>query len=184
VFPGEGGPWDEATPPNPSLLYGRSKRQGEEAVLGEDPGAAVVRVALVLGRGHGPRATASESVLWALGARGRVRLFTDQYRTPIDPESVAAALERLLSGAQSGIFHLGGPERLSRYEIGRRSARLAGLDASLIEAVLATDRSSFAQRPRDVSLDSGRAARELGWAPRPLDAAILESRSGPDESAR
>ena len=82
----------EEDAPGPLSVYGRTKLAGEEAVLAADPGAAVARVALVLGRGHGPRGTSSESVAWALRAGRTVRLFTDEYRTPVDPGSVADAV--------------------------------------------------------------------------------------------
>jgi dTDP-4-dehydrorhamnose reductase len=174
---GEGrSPWDEAAPTRPLLAYGLSKRAGEMALLAEHPAGAVVRVALVHGRGHGPRATASESVAWGLREGRPLRLYTDQYRTPVDPESVADALERLLAGSGSGVYHLGGRERISRYELGLRTARLLGLDPSRIEPVRFADQVGAAPRPADVSLDSSRAMRDLGWAPRPLDVGILEGR--------
>ena len=81
------------------------------------PKAAVARVALVHGRGHGPRATSSESVLRALAAGQKATLYTDEYRTPVDPESVADAVARILERKGAGLFHLGGPERLSRFEL-------------------------------------------------------------------
>ena len=84
-------------------------------------------MALVLGRGHGPRATSTESILRALRAARPTTLYTDEYRTPVDPESLAEALARLLAGTGAGLYHLGGPERLSRYELGRRVARAFGL---------------------------------------------------------
>jgi dTDP-4-dehydrorhamnose reductase len=183
VFPGDRAGWAETDPPAPLLVYGRSKLGGEAAALSEHPGSAVLRVALVCGRGHGPRATASESIAWALRAGRTVRLYTDQYRTPIDPESIASAVARLLPGSERGVFHLGGPERVSRYELGVRTARLLGLDPAGIKATLFADAAGAAPRPADVSLDSGRAQRELGWRPRGLDAAILDGRRSPDDEA-
>src|SRR6185295_13495993 len=61
VLPGDRARSDEGAPPGPLLHYARTKLEGENAVLGEHPAAAVVRVALVVGRGHGARGTASES---------------------------------------------------------------------------------------------------------------------------
>ena len=64
-------------------------------------------------------------------AQGRpLRLFTDQYRTPGRPR-VGGARDRVrcCGGTLRGLFHLGGPERLSRYELGLRVAALLGLDA-------------------------------------------------------
>lgn len=180
VFPGDRAPWSEADAPRALLAYARTKLGGEVAAVAEHPGAAVLRIALVYGRGHGPRGTATESIAWALRAGRRLRLYTDQYRTPIDAESVASAIARLLPTSHGGVFHVGGPERVSRYDLGLRTARLLGLDASLIEPVLFADAVGAAPRPADVSLDSGRALRELGWQPRPLDVAIVEGRPSPE----
>jgi dTDP-4-dehydrorhamnose reductase len=182
VFPGDRPHWREDDRPAPLLAYGRTKLAGEEATLAECPSAVVARVTLVVGRGFGLRATASESIAWSLRRGQRVRLFTDQFRTPVDAESLSDALGRLLEGGAAGRFHLGGGERLSRHALGLRTARRLGLDEGLIDAVEAADHPSGAPRPADVSLDSSRASRELGWRPRPLDDAILESRATPPAS--
>src|SRR5262245_48300440 len=169
----------EDDPARPLMTYGRTKLLGEQAVLALAPGAAVVRVSLIHGRGHGPRPTASEAIAWALRAGRRVRLFTDQFRTPVDPESVAAAIDALLAGTAAGRFHLGGPERLSRHDLGRRTARLLGLPEELIDAAVQADLPLAAARPAEASLDSSRARRELGFDPRPIDDGLLESRDQP-----
>jgi dTDP-4-dehydrorhamnose reductase len=177
VFGGDRAFVREDDPPGPLGVYGRSKLAGEQAVLSACPGAAVARVALVLGRGHGARATSTESVARALLGGQAPRLFTDEHRTPVDPESVADAVLRLLDGSLAGIFHLGGPERVSRYELGLRVARRLGLPEAGIVAGRQADHAGKDRRAADVSLDSGRARRELGWEPRPMDEAIGESRA-------
>jgi dTDP-4-dehydrorhamnose reductase len=115
-------------------------------------------------------------VAWALRAGSGVRLFTDQYRTPVDATSVAGALLALLRVGGEGRYHLGGPERVSRHELGLRVADNLGLSAAGIEAVSQAEVSIGAARPADVSLDSSRARRELGFAPRALEEAIREGR--------
>jgi dTDP-4-dehydrorhamnose reductase len=180
VFAGDRPFARETDPPSPLLVYGRSKLAGEDGVLSEDPGAAVVRVALLHGRGCGARATASEAVAWSLRATRPVRMFTDQYRTPVDPESVARALLLLLDRGAPGRFHLGGAERVSRHELALRVARLLGLSPASIEAVRLAENPLPAPRPADVSLDFDRAWRELGWRPRPLDEGLRESRLVPE----
>lgn len=179
VFAGDRAPYREDEAPRPLSVYGRTKHEGEQAVLGACPAAAVGRVALVLGRGHGARGSASESVAWTVRAGRPARLFTDEHRTPIDPESVADAAQRLLTGTARGLFHLGGPERLSRHELGLRTARALGLPETAIVAARQSDHAGPDPRPADVSLDSGRARRELGWEPRSVDAALRESRPVP-----
>ena len=177
VFGGDRAFVREDDPPGPLGVYGRTKLAGEEAVLSACPAAAVVRVALVLGRGHGARATSTESVARALLGGHATRLFTDEHRTPVDPESVADAVVRLLDGSLAGRFHLGGPERVSRHELGLRVARWLGLPDTGVVAGRQADHDGPNRRAADVSLDSGRARRELGWEPRPIDEAIRESRT-------
>ena len=179
VFRGDHAFVREDDVPAPLSVYGRTKLAGEEAVLAACPSAAVARIALTLGRGHGARGTSTESVAWTLRAGRPIRLFTDEYRTPVDPESLADALVLLLERGGSGRFHLGGPERLSRHELGLRVARALGLPPSGITAGRQSDHAGPDPRAADVSLDSTRARRELGWEPKPIDEAIRESRGEP-----
>ena len=173
VFDGERALSSEETPPRPILYYGHTKLDAEGAVLAASPDAVILRVALVIGRGYGSRKTATEAVAATLAAGGRPRLFHDQYRTPIDPDSVADAVTRVFARPVSGRFHLGGAERISRFDLGQRVARVLGLPEHLER----TDEASQAvRRPRDASFDSGHARRELGWEPRPLDDAIRDGR--------
>lgn len=180
VFGGERALSDERAAPFPLGVYGRTKLEGEQALLSADPSAAVARVALVAGRGHGPRGTASESIAWALREGRTVRLFADEHRTPVDPESVADGVALLLERGGAGVFHLGGPERLSRLELGLRVARVLGLPSRGIESALQADYRGPDRRPADTSLDSARARQELGWKPGPLDRALRSSRLQPD----
>lgn len=180
VFAGDRAFLREEDATGPLQTYGRTKLAGEEALLAAHPDAAVVRLALVVGRGHGPRATASESIAWALRAGRRLRLFTDEYRTPVDPESIAQGIAHLLRGTASGRFHLAGAERISRFELGRRVAALLGLSPDAIEAARQADHPGR-RRPPDLSLDISRARSLLGFSPRPLDVALREGRAGPGE---
>jgi dTDP-4-dehydrorhamnose reductase len=179
VFGGDRAFSDEGTPPAPTSVYGRTKLAGEEALLGTDPSAAVARLPLVVGQGHGLRATASEAVAWALREGRSLRLYDDEHRTPTDAASIAEALLRLLERGGTGRFHLGGPERLSRLALGRRVAAVLGLPLDRIEPGRQADHPGPDRRPPDTSLDSTRAHLELGWTPRPLDVALAESRRQP-----
>lgn len=180
VFSGERPYWREDDEPRPASVYGRTKREGEQAVLDLCAGSAVVRVALLIGAVHGRQPSASEAVAWGLAQRKPLRLFTDQYRTPIDPESVGQAIAALLHRDAGGTFHLGGPERISRYEMGLRTAALLGVRPTGVEAVRQADVTFDAPRALDASLDSSRARRLLGWEPRGVDDAIRSGRRSAD----
>lgn len=121
--------------------------------------------------------SASESVAQRLRLGEVVSLYEDEWRTPIDPQSVAEAIQAVLARPSArGIFHLGGAVRLSRAELGEQVAATFGLDPGLIRR---TTRSAHqgAPRARDVSLDTTRAREELNWTPRPLDVVLREGRN-------
>ena len=176
VFGGDRSHADEGSPALPLSVYGRTKLLGETEAANECPDAVILRVALVLGRGHGRKLTASESIAQRLELGESVTLYEDEWRSPVDPESVAEAIRALLDRPGTrGCFHLGGPERLTRAELGDRVARALKLDAGLIRRASQSVHRG-APRPRDVSLHIERARQELGYRPRALETVILEGR--------
>lgn len=178
VFDGGSAFSNEASPARPLTEYGRSKLGAESVTLQASSDAVVLRTALVIGRGYGPRLTATESVARRLRRGEAVTLYEDEWRTPVDPESVAEAIRAVLRRpAARGCFHIAGAERLTRVGLGERVARALGLDASLIHRAPQSSHRG-APRPADVSLDITRAREELGWTPRPLDPALREGRLG------
>jgi dTDP-4-dehydrorhamnose reductase len=85
----------------------------------------------------------------------------------------------LLRNGLSGRFHLGGPLRLSRFDLGRRVAERYGLPSALVCPVLQSDSRIGATRPADVSLDSASTRARLGWEPDAVDTMLERCRPGP-----
>jgi len=57
-------------------------------------------------------------------ARGEtLKLFSDEFRSPIPASDTARAVWELVKLNKPGLYHLAGSERLSRWEIGRLLAR-------------------------------------------------------------
>lgn len=71
----------------------------------------------------------------------------------------------LLAPGASGVRHVAGPERLSRFDFGRRFARLVGLPLERLQAAECDD----PLRPRDLTLLSDVVCR------RTLDEALRDS---------
>jgi dTDP-4-dehydrorhamnose reductase len=154
VFDGEAAPYTECVVPGPLSVYGRTKVAGERAVL---PFArhAVVRVSWMYGPSRIGRPNFFDNQVAALRNGEPVALFQDEWRTPLAFTTAARALTAVSSSDVDGILHVGGPERMSRLEIGRRLAAHLGIRDNRIESVGRTATPGEA-RPRDVSLDSAR----------------------------
>jgi dTDP-4-dehydrorhamnose reductase len=84
-------------------------------------------------------------------------------------------LVALASAEVTGLLHLGGPERLSRLEMGLRLAAYLGADAGAICPARRDDLPAPEPRPRDVSLDSSQWRRLFPTQPWPTwDEALRE----------
>jgi dTDP-4-dehydrorhamnose reductase len=176
VFDGEAAPYAPGDPAKPLSVYGSLKLAAEEPVLDLEQGC-VARVALM----SGPPSTHKAGFLgWMAGALavGRpLEVFEDEVRTPVDLRDVAAALEALASRALTGLWHLGGPERLTRLAMARAVADVFGLPQSLLAPIPLARSTYGAPRPRDVSLESRRAWSQLGIQPRTLRETLEDLRS-------
>lgn len=155
VFDGRSPPYDESAEPRPISHYARTKLQAERIVAAYHRGV-VVRLALMYGFPALPRRTTFVEQVSAMRAGRRLRLFADELRTPLWLEDAAAAMEAIAESDVTGVLHVGGPQRLSRLEMGRLVAAGFGLTASHIEAICQRDVPSEEPRPPDVSLDCGR----------------------------
>lgn len=155
VFDGEAAPYRETDPPRPISVYGRSKAEGERAVLCW-PGHLVVRVSLLFGPSRAGRPSFFDEMVSCLREGKPVKLFHDEWRTPLDYQTAAHALVALAKGDQTGILHLGGPEKMSRLEMGQRLARLLGKSAAVLQGIGRQEVALSEPRPRDLSLDCSR----------------------------
>jgi dTDP-4-dehydrorhamnose reductase len=154
VFDGERAPYMEADPPAPLSVYGRTKAAAERAVLAA-AGHAVVRVSLLYGPALAGRPSFFDQQADALRAGRPVRLFHDEWRTPLGLASAARALVGVATSDVTGVLHVGGPERISRLEMGQRLTAYLGTGTAGVVSASRLDVPGE-PRPRDVSLDSTR----------------------------
>ena len=166
VFDGTHGLWREDDMPHPILEYGRQKLAVESYLSSQPPPWLIVRPPKLLDPGSNPRCMLTGWVN-ALGRDAEILCATDQYFTPAAAPDVARAIAMLVARRSHGLFHLGGPRRLSRRElldaVITEYRRHAEPRARVIECSL-RDIPVLEPRPLDSSLDSSRAARELATA--------------------
>ncbi len=177
VFDGEAAPYGEADLPRPLSHYGRTKAAAEQA-LADIPNTLVVRIPLLYGFPRSRRQTTFVQQIAALRAGQPLRLFSDEHRTPVWLADAARAVIGLARSGLSGVIHVSGPQRLSRYELLARCADLLGLPARHLVAVSRLDIAAAEPRPADLSLDGRRFAEAFPQlVPGPLHADALAGES-------
>lgn len=158
VFDGERGGYREEDAVAPLSVYGRTKAEAERAVLAH-PRTVVVRVSLLFGPALGERRTFFDEQMAALKAGRPLSLFHDEWRTPLSLLAAARGLLDIAASDVVGLLHMGGPERLSRLDMGRRLATFLGRDPAGIVSASRLSAPAVEPRPRDLSLDSSKWRR-------------------------
>jgi dTDP-4-dehydrorhamnose reductase len=155
VFDGQQGAYREGDAAIPLSVYGRSKLTAERSVL-TIPRSAVARVSLLFGPSLTHRPSFFDQQCSALRAGRPLTLFSDEWRTPLSLATAARALVELADSPVTGVIHVGGAERLSRWEMGQKLAETIHGDPAVFVAGRQSDATLPEPRPRDVSLDSSR----------------------------
>lgn len=156
VFDGSRSYWTEDDAPRPVLAYGRQKLEVERAMASLGGQWIVVRL---------PKLLLPMVMDWVkqLGSAHPIRCATDQFFTPADPSDAARAIVALIDQQAHGLYHVAGPERLSR--------------RVLLQAVL--DEYRLHQEPLAPIVEC--SMREIEKAqklrePRPLDTSMRSTR--------
>jgi dTDP-4-dehydrorhamnose reductase len=181
VFNGEKPtPYAEDDPAEPQGVYGRSKRDGERAVLAANSRAIVLRTAWLFAP-FGVNFV--KTILQLANEEDRLRVVDDQVGCPTYGPDLALAIlaiaRRIAEGGWSerfgGVTHLAGPDAVSWCGFARKivaaSARRGGRSVP-VDAITSAEYPAGARRPANSRLSSARAAALFDVAMPPLDDAI------------
>ncbi|MBI4667111.1 MAG: SDR family oxidoreductase [Nitrospinae bacterium] len=173
VFDGRKGNYTEEDSPNPLNVYAKTKLDGERAAMEANPGkTAILRTAIVFGKGSGKRPGFFETAVGKLAAGAEMKVFSDQYRSFLYVEDSASAVSAIMDHGLSGVFHAAGDERLSRHEFMLRFCFAFGFSDRLLAPIRMTDMPGHAPRPADCSLSNAKLKKMTGWSPTHLNAAL------------
>jgi dTDP-4-dehydrorhamnose reductase len=157
----------ESDLPNPLNCYGKSKAEMETRVLDILPSALIIRTSAFFGPWD--RANFVVQGLEALTESHTWRAADDVIISPTSVVDLTHVCLDLLIDDEAGIWHLSNSEALSWAELARKTARMAGLDESLVEGVPMNSFGLPARRPTFSALASERA-----WLMPSLDTSLIE----------
>ena len=118
IFDGRKGNYTESDAPNPLHVYGETKVAAEEIVL-KNPRHLVVRTSLNGGVSRTGNRGFNEQLKLSLQNSSSMKLFTDEFRSPIFAGETARAVWELVEKNCAGIYHVASAEKLSRLQIGQ-----------------------------------------------------------------
>lgn len=161
VFDGAASWYCEADEPNPINEYGRTKLEAERVVL-QNPIQTAVRIVLTAGTSESGNRSFVEDMVIAASAGNTVTLYADEFRCPLPAGVIARALWEVARQDNPGLYHLGGSERLSRWEIGQLLLPwYPELQRRLIKGSSRTHKG--APRPLDLSLSCDKIQKVLSF---------------------
>jgi len=171
-------PYTEADPPNPLGWYGKTKLDGELAVLADDPRHLVVRVSWVFGP---DKPAFIDALIERARTNTRVEAIADKISSPTFACDVAGWLAPFFDpGLPGGIYHACNAGSCSWRDYGEFALRCASeagapLATTLVAPIRLADMKSFvAPRPPLTALSTEKLVGVTGLRPRPWEDAVRQ----------
>lgn len=161
VFDGKRGWYEEEDEARPINVYGKTKLEAEHTIL-LNPRHTAVRIVLTAGTSQSGERGFVEEMCRVAKAGRQVTLFEDEYRCPLPAGVIARALWELLDLERPGLYHLGGRDRLSRWEIGQVLVRWYPELSGRLQSSTARSYTG-SPRPVDLSLRCDKIQRLLSF---------------------
>jgi len=166
VFSGrKEGDYTEEDPTDPVTVYGKTMVAGERAVLARDPSACILRISLPMGTSLNGHAGAIDWISSRFRKSRPATLYLDEVRTPTYADCLSRLCEAALAGGLEGIFHAGGPRRLSLYQIAQIINRVGGYDPDCLFGIPRRHAGPIPPRAGNVTMSCDKLRRALGYDP-------------------
>ncbi len=158
VFEGKKGKYTEKDKPNPINYYGYSKYMAEKIVL-KNSLNTVIRTSQVFGKNHNDRFF--NFVIKNLRDGKKMYVYNDIFLSPTFIDDLIIALFKIIRKSLTGIFHVSGPECISKYEFAKYIAKVLEFDENLINPISIFKSEHKIKYPSNTCLDNTFASTKL-----------------------
>lgn len=169
IFDGKKGPYNETAKPNPIGYYGRTKLASENVLKISGINFTVLRTNVLYGPAKNSRPDFVKWVVKMLQDRKQIRIVTDQVNNPAFTYDLVQSISKILEFKKYGIYNIGGPEFISRYDFTLRIADFFNLDKTLIIPIKTRELNQAARRPLQSGLLTIKAQSEFGFKPHTIE---------------
>lgn len=167
VFSGVGfGNHLETDPTDPVTVYGKTMVAAEQLALELAPDACLLRISLPMGISLNGHAGAIDWIQSRFQKQRPATLYYDEVRTPTYTDCLNELFHTVLARPDlSGLYHAGGPRRLSLYQIAQIVNRVGGYRPEDLRGCLRRQAGPIPPRAGNVTMDSSKLAAALGYEP-------------------
>ncbi len=177
VFSGERpGGYTETDAVDPVTVYGKTMAEAERLLAGVAPDAAVLRISLPMGASFNRHAGAIDWIQSRFRNGRPATLYFDEVRSCTYVDDLSRVCEVFLAGNQAGLYHVGGPQPLTLFQIGQIVNRVGGFKADLLHGCPRHAAGPMPPRAGNVTMCSDKLFRTLGrnpFRPWPASMALL-----------
>jgi dTDP-4-dehydrorhamnose reductase len=171
VFDGITGMKKEDDFTNPLGFYGKSKLEGEFVLNNLASNWCIARTSTPFGIHHKKKSFP----LWVkenLESKKEIPVLVDQFTSPTFVLNLSKMLIEVATRQITGIIHLAGATRISRYSLAELVAEKLSLDKKLLIPTKINEMDWKAQRPPDSSLDVSLATEILEEKPQSIEQSL------------
>jgi dTDP-4-dehydrorhamnose reductase len=155
----------ETDPTDPVTVYGKTMVAAEELIEAELPEACTLRISLPMGVSFNGHAGAIDWIQSRFKKGRPATLYFDEVRTPTYTDCLNPLCETVLAGSWAGLYHAGGPRRLSLFEIAQIVNRVGGYDPRHLQGCPRMAAGPMPPRAGNVTMNSSKLTQALGYQP-------------------
>lgn len=166
VYSGVGaGDHVESDPTDPVTVYGKTMVTAEKLIFQRRPASCILRISLPMGISFNGHAGAIDWIQNRFAKNKPATLYVDEIRTPTYVECMNEVFEEVVARQLTGLYHAGGPRKLSLYQIAQIVNRVGGYDPELLKGCPRIEAGPVPPRAGNVSLNSQKLIAALGRDP-------------------
>jgi dTDP-4-dehydrorhamnose reductase len=165
VFDGKNGPYNELDRPNPLSYYGRTKLASENIILSSGISSAILRTMVLYGIGVNVKLNFALWLLKELSHDRPVRVVDDQIGNPTLADDLAFAILKIIELDRKGVYHVAGPDLVSRYDFALTLARVFNFNKKFISPIQTSSLKQPAPRPLKSGFVTLKAQTDLNIKP-------------------
>jgi dTDP-4-dehydrorhamnose reductase len=171
VFDGINGMYQENDSTNPLGFYGKSKLDGEIALNKLASGWCIARTSSPFGT-HPKKKSFPLWIKENLELKKKIPVLVDQFTTPTYVPNLSKMLIEIATKQITGIIHVSGATRISRYSLAELVADKLSLEKKFLTRTKINDMAWKAKRPKDSSLNVSLANKILDEKPQKIEQSL------------